>query len=191
MGASIVDRNGHAGTSTTSRRFVLEPPTWVFPYEIDEIIEMLAHPAFRRHYGRDPRGVSATLPDRNSTSRRQSLPRPQRRTARIHNPSTRRLFPPIRLLRAAKKVGPRSVIVTLDQGPQTDALAKERNRGAAAVVQISASHLPALANCLLFRQRQQASLLPPSRLPVPGPGSPFTKSRTCCLGSRALYDGSL
>ena len=54
------DRNTHAGTSATSRRFVLEAPTWVFPYAIDEIDEMLAHRAFRRRYGRDPRGASAT-----------------------------------------------------------------------------------------------------------------------------------
>src|ERR1700730_12478575 len=80
---SIVDRNSHVGTSTTSRRFVLEAPTRMFPYEIDEIIEMLAHPAFSV--------VTAVIREahRQLASQELDIPpalaptRHQRRTARL------------------------------------------------------------------------------------------------------------
>jgi hypothetical protein len=42
-----VDRNSHAGASTTSRRFVLEAPTRSFWHEIDEINEIVAYPGVR------------------------------------------------------------------------------------------------------------------------------------------------
>jgi hypothetical protein len=78
---SIVDRNSHAGTSTTSRRFVLEAPTRSFWLEIDEILIPLALAPTRprdERLGSPLRLGIARVRTKGSGSLFQRLPHPLR-----------------------------------------------------------------------------------------------------------------